>query len=202
MAFSFIGFARCLVPICDLLVLVLLYIQNIQDSLPEMRSISCWVLSRYCSLFCELGHSDDGDAFVNDQGVACYRQTLQALLAAMFDAQPKVQVAACSALSILIEQSFYAPDSSGESANILVTELPGILAAISRAFDIYGVKSSLVVVDTIGTLADSVGEDLKAPQYTALYLPKLMLRFNAIDDFGKNFPLMRVRVYAWKRCSE
>jgi hypothetical protein len=157
-----------------------------------MRSISCWVLSRYCSLFPGLGASEHGPSA---QGQACYVQTLHALLQAMFDANTKVQVAACSALGVLVEQSFYVPasgsphgsPSSAESVNILVPHLPAVLGAISRAFDAYGVKSSLILIETIGTIADNVGTELRNPQYTALYLAKLTRRFESLEDFGTSF---------------
>lgn len=174
-------------------------LQNIQASLPEMRSISCWVLSRYCSLFPSLGvpPGQSEQQGPSAEGQACYVQTLHALLAAMFDATTKVQVAACSALGILVEQSFYvatSDSSSGEdSQNILVPHLPAVLTSISRAFDVYGVKSSLILIDTIGTIADNVGAELKAPQYTALYLAKLMHRFDALEDFGKSTAIRSLR---------
>ena len=85
-----------------------------------------------------------------------YTQTLQVLLATMFDAKPKVQVAACSALGILIEQSFFVY-SGADSNNILLPHVHSILSHFSRGFDMYGVKASLVLVDTIGTLADTIG---------------------------------------------
>lgn len=88
-----------------------------------------------------------------------YTQTLQVLLNAMFDAKPKVQIAACSALGVLVEQSFYVHTSnSSDSSNILLPHVHTVLTHFSRAFDLYGVKASLVLVDTIGTLADTLGE--------------------------------------------
>lgn len=135
-----------------------------------MRCISCWVLSRYCCLFADAG----------DDGATLYTQSLQAFLTTMFDPKPKAQVAACSALCVLIENAFYTDD-----VNILSAHLPAIFTAISRAFAMYGVKSSLVLVDTIGTIADSVGQELRNPQYTQLYLPRLVQKFNELDDLGE-----------------
>ena len=141
------------------------YSQHVQDPLPEMRSISCWVLSRYCSLFECMNDSDNntsGGATVASVGSVYYTQTLQVLLSTMFDPMPKVQIAACSALAILIESSFYISTSdnnnNGGSDNIVLPHVHTILCAFARAFDVYGVKASLVLVDTIGTIADTIGK--------------------------------------------
>ena len=177
-------------------------VQNVGDGLPEMRAISCWVLSRYCPLYADLPQqqqsSGGGSSNSNGSSTAVvvpgggqemYLQTLHALLQAMFDTQPKVQIAACSALSVLIEHCYYIPTTNTTSTtttqeNILTSQLYTILGAINRAFDLYGVKSSLILIDTIGTIADAVGAELKSAQYTALYLPKLMQRFESLEDTG------------------
>jgi len=136
----------------------------VQDPLPEMRSISCWVLSRYCSLYECMNDSDTSstNATVASVGSVYYTQTLQVLLSTMFDAMPKVQIAACSALAILIENSFYVSSSDSNndsnSVSILLPHVHTILSACARAFDVYGVKASLVLVDTIGTIADTIGK--------------------------------------------
>lgn len=136
--------------------------QHVQDPLPEMRSISCWVLSRYCSLYECMNDSDasSNSPTVASVGSVYYTQTLQVLLSTMFDAMPKVQIAACSALAILIENSFYvsSSDNNNDSDSILLPHVHTILSACARAFDVYGVKASLVLVDTIGTIADTIGK--------------------------------------------
>ena len=143
------------------------FLQHVQDPLPEMRSISCWVLSRYCSLYECMNDADNnnntsGGATVTSVGSVYYTQTLQVLLSTMFDPMPKVQIAACSALAILIESSFYisTSDSNNNSGSdsIVLPHVHTILSAFARAFDVYGVKASLVLVDTIGTIADTIGK--------------------------------------------
>lgn len=160
------------------------WIQNMLDPLPEMRSISCWVLSRYCNLF--EGNIQEGRVF--------YKQALHSLLNTMFDQKPKVQVAACSALCLLIENSFYIPknaENSEEEVNVISEDLFSILTAINSAFQIYGIKSSLILVDTIGTIADTVREELQNPRFTPLYLPRLIEKFDKLDDFDmRMFPVM------------
>eukprot|EP01039_Chlorochromonas_danica_P007116 gene7116-7868_t len=143
-------------------------LQNLLDPLPEMRSITCWVLSNA------------------EQGSRFYIQSLYAILNTMFDPTPKVQIAACSALCILIENSFttflppppptspltppspnralpsaiIAGSQEGEEVeeeeNLLYSHLAVILCYIHHAFDHYGNKAQLILIDTIGTLADTL----------------------------------------------
>lgn len=141
--------------------------QHVQDPLPEMRSISCWVLSRYCSLYECMNDTDNSNSSPTaaSAGSVYFTQTLQVLLSTMFDPMPKVQIAACSALAILIENSFYISNitsntSDSGSENILLPHIHTILTAFARAFEVYGVKASLVLVDTIGTIADTIGKCL------------------------------------------
>jgi len=163
-------------------------IQSLQDPLPEMRSISCWVLSRYSELFQQNnGTASPAAASPNQLGLGFYEQTLSALLAVLFDPKPKVQVAACSALCLLIENSFFVSvrdEVSGveREVNILVPFIHPLLTALHKAFDMYGVKSTLILIDTIGTLADTVREEIARSEYTPLYLPKVMDKFNELDD--------------------
>jgi len=181
-------------------------LQNFSDPLPEMRSISCWVLGRYCGLFAEMGSTvldknTNTEHMVNPEGQSFYQQSLQALLATMFDHTAKVQVAACSALCGLVEASFFvtvpaastaaAVEQSHVEVNVLISQLPAILTAISQAFDKYGIKSTLILIDTIGTIADTVREELKNPQLTALYFPKLMGKLAELEDLDmRMFPLL------------
>ncbi|KAJ1439687.1 armadillo-type protein [Ochromonadaceae sp. CCMP2298] len=150
-------------------------------------------------------------------GKGFYEQSLQALLGAMFDSSAKVQVAACSALCVLVEASFYVPKLRGDNSNggldggvggggggggggdggdggeenVLIPHLPAILSAVSRAFEAYGARSSLILVDTVGTLADTVREELRGPHLTSLYLPPLMHKLGQLEDFDmRMFPLL------------
>jgi hypothetical protein len=139
-----------------------------------------------------MGHTSSEGVHINGEGKQYYEQTLRVLLTTLFDATPKVQVAASSALCILVENAFYYTLSEEEEeVNILSAALPDILLAIHRAFDVYGIKSSLVLVDTVGTIADTLGAELAKPQYTAMYLPKLMERFFALEDLDQRmFPML------------
>eukprot|EP01038_Epipyxis_sp_PR26KG_P008586 gene8586-11601_t len=175
-------------------------INNLSNELPEMRSISCWVLSRYCGLFSEdktiiesNNRNNEIQEFVVTQGSLFYEETLLSLLRTMNDDKPKVQVAAGSALCLLVENSFTVSHISEANIerNILNPHLPVLLTVLNNCFQNYGVKSSLILIDTIGTLADTVGQVLCNPAYTPLYFPNIIQKFNELDDFDmRMFPLL------------
>ena len=50
-----------------------------------------------------------------------------------------------------------------------------------KAFSLYGVKSSLILVDTIGTIADIVGDALSDRTFVVLYFPNLMEKFVELE---------------------
>jgi hypothetical protein len=164
-------------------------IANLKNELPEMRSISCWVLSRYCRLF---GDRSVQNTFSEENGIQFFNLTLQEFVNTMFDKKPKVQVAACSALCLLLENSFLIPTNdpnNNKQQNILIPNLQTIFTAISHAFDIYGIKATLILIDLIGCLADTLGADIKP--YASLFFPKLMSKFLALDDFDtRMFPVL------------
>jgi transportin-1 len=152
-------------------------IQNLADPTPEMSSIACWVLSRYCSWIFE-------DKQVQMEGASdrYFIQLLEALLGILLDPRPKVQTACCSALCTLIEVA--GPDP-------IIPFLPQLLSYIEQAFSIYGIKSSLILVDTIGTVADIVGDALSDNTLVPLYFPKLIEKFGELeDDDMRLFPIL------------
>jgi transportin-1 len=56
---------------------------------------------------------------------------------------------------------------------------------------LYGVKSALILVDMIGTVADTVGDALRDPHLVPLFLPLLMAKFHELDDADMRlFPLL------------
>ena len=150
----------------------------LSDDMPEVRSIAAWVLSRYCSWMFEGLDEEEMTA----GGVAqCLEAVIQTLLATMLDSVPKVQSAACSAMCVVID----------EGQEYITPYIPMILPVLQRAFMLYGVKNQLVLCDTIGTLADSVGSALASPEYSNLYLPILIKKFNETEDYNDYlFPIM------------
>lgn len=62
------------------------FLKNLSDAVPEVRCISCWTVSRYCTwLFDGAGQGADEDALS-----ALFEATLRALLVTMADPRPKV----------------------------------------------------------------------------------------------------------------
>ena len=149
-------------------------LECLSNSLPEVRSIACWTLGRFCYLIIE----HQRDERTGNENLA---KLLQVLLPVMLDTKPKVQSASCSALCTIMEEA-------GDRTKLFARPL---LINIDLAFGVYGVKNSLLLCDTIGTLADNMGVELGQPQFTALYLPHLMRLFNSYDDSSMNlFPIM------------
>ena len=100
----------------------------------------------------------------------------------MLDPRPKVQTACCSALCTLVEVA--GPDP-------VTPYLPQLMTYVQQAFSLYGVKSTLILVDTIGTIADVVGDALADRSLVALYFPKLMEKFVELeDDDMRLFPIL------------
>ena len=152
-------------------------VQNLGEPTPEMRSIACWVLSRYCTWI-----FDDAQVLSEGSSERYFTQMLEALLQIMLDPRPKVQAACCSALCTLVEVA--GPDP-------VLPYLPQIFTHVQGAFALYGVKSSLILIDTIGTLADTVGDALCDPALVPLFLPVLMAKFGELEDVDMRlFPVM------------
>jgi hypothetical protein len=157
-------------------------LRHLGDRLSEMRCISAWVLSKISRVF----DRDRGEAVEGEEGVlyspsrpspggvgvkleraqgeAFYIQTLYAILYTMCDVIPKVQVAACSALCLLIENSFIAhgPEGRAQGNNILLPHLDILFLYIQYVFSLYGYKAQLILIDTLGTLADTLGSAFRS----------------------------------------
>ena len=172
------------------------FLQNLEHPLPEMRSITCWVASRYCSLLGRINITA-ADQSASPSGIAIYHQLFHALRVVMFDSKPKVQVAACSALCLFVEHSFYvtvvqqsSEEGQGE-VNILQPFLPQLFADICRAFEGYGHKASLILIDMISTLADTLKDAMRDKQLSDRYLPILVGKLGQLDLMDMRlFPLL------------
>ncbi|RYY68177.1 hypothetical protein EON63_25070, partial [archaeon] len=166
-----------------------LLLSSLSDPLPEMRSIACWVLSKFSALYPEtsIHTNDDAQTPPSSQSLTphththtpsyYYLQSLYTLLPLLLDPHPKVQVAALSAMSILVEHSYgimdmdgygngYGDGNGGDgdgygdeygNHNILTPHILSILSAFHIAFPLYGNKSKLLSVDMIGVIIDTLG---------------------------------------------
>lgn len=151
----------------------------VADAVPEVRSIACWVLSRYCVWIFQDG-DERGDSEIGG-GFRFLPHLIACLAKSMLDPLPKVQSAASSALCVVMD----------EGRDAITPYLATILPSVQQAFAQYGLKNQLVLCDVVGTLADAVGSALANPQFTGHYLPDLMRKFAATEDFSDHiFPVM------------
>ena len=67
----------------------------------------------------------------------------------------------------------------------LVPYLGQILGTLVEAFGRYQAKNLLILYDAVGTLADSVGHYLNAPEYIGLLMPPLIHKWNRLADDDK-----------------
>lgn len=116
-------------------------IQCLSDKKPLVRSIACWTLSRYAHWVVHQPHE------------VYLKPMIEELLKKILDNNKRVQEAACSAFATLEE----------ETGNDLVVFLPQILETLVFAFKKYQAKNLLILYDAVGTLADSVGQNLNKP---------------------------------------
>lgn len=144
-------------------------IQSLNDKKPLVRSISCWTLSRYAHWI------------VLQQQENLLKVLIEELLKRILDHNKRVQEAACSAFATLEE----------EASLELIKYLPQILDTFVAAFKKYQAKNLLILYDAVGTLADSVGNNLNRPEYISKIMPPLIDKWNGLRDEDKNlFPLL------------
>ncbi|KAI9474313.1 MAG: armadillo-type protein [Benjaminiella poitrasii] len=150
-------------------------LNHLNDPKPLVRSITCWTLGRYCSWIVE-------SARQTAEARQHYLEPLiQILLQRILDNNKRVQEAACSSFSLLEE----------EAGSDLIPYLQPILTTLCSAFTKYQKRNLLLLYDTIGTLADVVGEALNNPQYIDALMPPLISKWQEIaDDSTDLFPLL------------
>ncbi len=141
----------------------------LSDKKPLVRSIACWTISRYSHWI------------VYQASEMFLRRLVEDLLKKILDSNKRVQEAACSAFATLEEEAGFE----------LVAFLPEILETFVQAFKKYQAKNLLILYDAVGTLADSVGENLNKPEYIQKFMPPLIEKWNSLRDEDKNlFPLL------------
>ncbi|CAF2129261.1 unnamed protein product [Brassica napus] len=145
----------------------------LDDKFPLIRSISCWTLSRFGKyLIQETG---------NPKGYEQFEKVLMGLLRRLLDTNKRVQEAACSAFATVEE----------DAAEELVPHLGVILQHLMCAFGKYQRRNLRIVYDAIGTLADSVREELNKPAYLEILMPPLVAKWQQLSNSDKDlFPLL------------
>ncbi|CAO3597936.1 unnamed protein product [Absidia cylindrospora] len=155
--------------------LVPFLLTQLNDAKPLVRSITCWTLGRYTHWIAQ----------VSQQSPEAFKHYLepfvQIMLQCILDNNKRVQEAACSSLSLLEE----------EATTQLIPYLQPILVTLVAAFEKYQHHNLLLLLDTVGTLADVVGEALNEPQYIELIIPPLIRQWQATPDGSSDlFPLL------------
>ena len=143
--------------------LIPLLVHMLHDAQPLVRSITCWTLGRY-STWCVGEMPEHQQQF--------FAPVLEGLLAMVLDNNKRVQEAGCSAFATLEE----------ETGTALAPYLGPVLRTLVMAFDKYHQKNMLVLYDAVGTLADSVGPALNAPEYIEMLMGPLTAKWAALDD--------------------
>ena len=190
------------------------FISNMSDDMPEMRCISCWVLSRYSVWLFEQNENSHDDANYDTSSSSpqnneemkhqLFVSSLHSLCQAMLDSNPKLQAAACSALSTVLE------NAAAVDRDLVLPYTKEIFQVVSQCFRLpYGVKSGMLLIDLVGTLADCLGEELynlsqslhsldpsatantSSNNMTSLYLPYVLQKFYSYaDDDMYLFPVL------------
>ncbi len=147
------------------------FLSQMDDPTPQVRSICCWTLSRYMEWIC-----------LGPESAVLLPKCLDALLRRVMDQCKMTQEAACSALSSLEE-------ISGANLNPHVNE---ILHTLMQALGKYQMRSLIILYDTLGTLADSVGYQLVPdPNLVGSFMSPLMLKLASVSNGDQHLlPLM------------
>lgn len=88
------------------------------------------------------------------------------------DKNKEVQKSGCSALATIEE----------DAKEKLIPFLDPIIATLSKAFSLYQRKNLLILYDTLGTLAESVGNALNQPNYVGTFMPLLLEKYEQCED--------------------
>lgn len=131
-----------------------------QEFPPEVRCISCWVLGRYSEYWFTEGEGEQEyePRVVKTVTVETQKAIIHTLMASMLDTTPRLQAAACSALTAVFESSAASELDSYDPTFISILDacLTDMVRQFHHAFSLFGVKNSLILCDTIGTLCDSI----------------------------------------------
>lgn len=124
--------------------------------LPQLACISCWTLGRYASWAVEqtvCGAQPD-----------LIETLTRAILGRILDNNKKVQVAAVSALGVLVENS----------GDMIIPFLDVIYRALVNALEKHYTRSLLVTLETFGSIADTIGEASGQGHLPNIYIPPLL----------------------------
>lgn len=142
-------------------------VNTLKDTVPAVRQITCWTLTRYSSWIAY--HSSNGKNHER------YLQpVLEGILDCCIDKNKKVQESACCALATLAE------DVDRELAPYLEI----IFTRLSVCFQRYRAKNIQNLFDAVHTILECVGPEAIAqhPKVVDILIPPLFDRWNNISD--------------------
>ncbi|CAE8617109.1 unnamed protein product [Polarella glacialis] len=129
---------------------------------PLLRSIACWCVSRFSAWICWAQNPNQA------QIIGTVTKTL---LTRCLDRNKHVQSAAMSALMAVLETG----------GAVLIPHLNDVVETLVKALQLYQIKNTRLLYDTIGLLA-WIGPDLDKPQYVQALLSPLVQRFDTVPD--------------------
>ncbi len=146
------------------------------DSLPQLKSISCWTIGRYAFWALEQAASNVQPDLV--------QRTLEAILSRVLDNNKSVQVSACSALGEVVDQT-------GE---FIVPYLESIYRTLNFALERHQTRALMVSLEIYGSVAGAVGPAIGENNLPNIYVPPLLTMWTnkaKINTFDRTLlPLM------------
>lgn len=139
-------------------------------AIPQLKSISCWTLSRYADWAVEQTASGVQPNLIGVMTDAVLKQFL--------DKNRRVQIAACSALGVIVEHT----------GDLMIPYLEAVFQTISQALQTYQTRALIILFDTMGSMADFIGPAVGEGNLPAIYVPALLLIWN---DKAKTNPFDR-----------
>lgn len=154
-------------------------IQMMSHEHPFVRSITCWTIARFAD-----GLTDyrlDGQQ--KQQRSIAYVKVMQLTIQALVDRSRRVQAAALSGFSMLVESA-----GRHERLELLNQPMPKIIEAFIHILGTCRAKNLPGAADALCTMADALGEEHMPAVFTPLMQP-MMRRLQTIrDDDTRIFP--------------
>lgn len=132
-----------------------------KDEVSIIRVITCWTVSRYVNWIIN-----------TNEGKPYFEPVMTELIMHFLDSNKRVQRAAISAFCIFQE----------EACLKLIPYISFILQAFVESFSKLQLRSRMLLYDAIGSLAQSVGNNLNRQEYIDLLMPALIKRFNELQN--------------------
>ncbi|KAJ1565247.1 hypothetical protein HK096_003826, partial [Nowakowskiella sp. JEL0078] len=151
-------------------------VQNLNENSKRLvKIITCWTLGRYSWWLSRPIASKTDPAYSSireKHHIDFLHPVVSGLLNTMLNSSKHVQKAGCSALASL----------ETEATTELVPYLTPILQTIGRAFEKYQRKNTLLLFDTVETLADGVKQQLGNPEHMELLMIPLIRKWQMTKD--------------------